>query len=51
VLFINVLFIYFAVAQVINALFRLGERWLERRFEQRTGRAAVPLSVQRPGGN
>jgi polar amino acid transport system permease protein len=36
-LFLNVLFIYFVVAQIINALFRLGERMLARRFESRRG--------------
>jgi len=50
-LFINVLLIYFVVAQVINGLFRLGERGLEKRFQQREGRAAIPVSVAQPGGN
>jgi polar amino acid transport system permease protein len=36
-LFLNVLLIYFVVAQIINALFRLGERVLARRFESRRG--------------
>ena len=42
-LFINVLIIYFIAAQVINALFRLGERRLNAQFEQRTGRRAVTV--------
>ncbi len=50
-LFVNALIIYFIVAQVINALFRFGERALDRRFEQREGRSAIPLSVAQPGGN
>ncbi len=44
VLFVNVLVIYFIVAQVINGLFRLAERRVNLRFEQRTGRSAVQLS-------
>lgn len=43
VLFVNVLVIYFVVAQVVAALFRFAERRLARRFEQRQGRAAVSL--------
>jgi polar amino acid transport system permease protein len=50
-LFINVLIIYFVVAQVINGLFRLGERRLESRFQQREGRAAIPVTVRLPEGN
>ncbi|MFA9432210.1 amino acid ABC transporter permease [Egicoccus sp. AB-alg2] len=42
-LFVNVLLIYFVIAQVINGLFRLAERALARRYEQRTGRRAVPV--------
>lgn len=42
-LFINVLIIYFIVAQVINGVFRLAEWRLNKRFEQRTGRAAVAI--------
>jgi polar amino acid transport system permease protein len=49
-LFINVLIIYFVTAQVISALFRLGEAALEKRFQQRTGRSAVPVHVQHPLG-
>lgn len=37
VLFLNVLMIYFAVAQVINGLFRLAEWRLERRYRARSG--------------
>ncbi len=43
VLFVNVLVIYFIVAQVINGLFRLGEWRLNKRFEERTGRSAVAV--------
>jgi polar amino acid transport system permease protein len=43
VLFVNVLVIYFIVAQIINGLFRLAEWRLDRRFEQRRGRAAAEL--------
>ena len=43
ILFINVLVLYFIVAQVINGLFRLGEFMLERRYRPRTGRAAVTI--------
>lgn len=43
VLFVNVLVIYFVVAQVINLLFRLGEASLRRRYQPRTGRRAVPV--------
>jgi polar amino acid transport system permease protein len=39
-LFVNVLLIYFVVAQVINALFRSAERQLGRRYEERRGRRA-----------
>jgi polar amino acid transport system permease protein len=37
VLFLNILVIYFVVAQVINALFRFGERRLESRYRARSG--------------
>jgi polar amino acid transport system permease protein len=50
VLYVNVLGMYFIMAQVINGLFRLGERALDKRFQQRTGRAAVPISVPQAGG-
>jgi polar amino acid transport system permease protein len=45
VLYVNVLVIYFVLAQIINGLFRLGERALDKRFEQREGRAALPIPV------
>jgi len=45
VLYVNVLVIYFIAAQILNGLFRLGERSLDRRFQQREGRAAVSLPV------
>jgi polar amino acid transport system permease protein len=51
VLYVNALLIYFVVAQIINLLFRLGERSVEGRFQQRTGRSALPISVAHPGGN
>jgi len=41
VLFVNVLLIYFVLAQGVNGLFRFAERALDRRFQQRTGRAIV----------
>lgn len=47
VLFVNVLIIYFVMAQVINALFRLAERRVERRF---AGGEAEVLATQLPGG-
>ncbi len=50
-LYINVLIIYFVIAQIINALFRLGERALERRYQQREGRSALSLSAAMPEGN
>lgn len=43
VLYVNVLVIYFVLAQIVNGLFRLGERTLEGRFQQREGRRAVAL--------
>lgn len=39
-LFVNTLLIYFVIAQVINLLFRLGERQLGSRFVERRGRRA-----------
>jgi polar amino acid transport system permease protein len=44
VLFLNVLVIYFIAAQAVNGLFRLGERYVNSRFEQRRGRSAVRIS-------
>jgi len=46
-LFVNVLVIYFLVAQVVNGLFRLAERRVNLRFEQRTGRNAVRIGEAR----
>jgi polar amino acid transport system permease protein len=46
-LFLNVLVIYFIVAQVIAALFRLAERRVNQRYQQRTGRRAVRVSEVR----
>lgn len=40
VLFLNALVIYFVIAQVINGLFRLAERWVDRKYE---GGEAAPL--------
>lgn len=50
VLFVNVLAIYFVMAQVINGLFRLGERALDKRFQQREGRAAVAITTTHSAG-
>ncbi len=51
VLFLNALIIYFVLAQIINLLFRLAERRVNARFEQRTGRGAVDLaSPAEPAG-
>ena len=44
VLFLNVLVIYFIAAQAVNGLFRLAERRVNQRFEQRRGRSAVRIS-------
>jgi polar amino acid transport system permease protein len=46
VLFVNVLVIYFVMAQVINGLFRLAEWRLEKRF---AGGEALELSTELPG--
>ncbi len=43
ILFLNALIIYFVLAQIINLLFRLAERRVSSRFEQRTGRRAVDV--------
>ncbi len=40
-LFINVLIIYFVLAQIVSFTFRLLERIVSSRYEQRTGRSAV----------
>ena len=45
VLFINVLVIYFILAQGVNGLFRLAERALDRRFQQRTDRKGVRIDA------
>lgn len=47
VLFVNVLVIYFVLAQVINGLFRLAEWRLEKRY--RGGEAMVPDEPERAG--
>ena len=47
VLFLNVLIIYFVMAQIINGLFRLAEWRVERRF---AGGEAEPLAAELPGG-
>ena len=46
VIFVNVLVIYFVLAQVINGLFRLAEWRLERRY--RGGDAEVPAAPHEP---
>ncbi len=43
-LFINVLIIYFVLAQIVSFTFRLFERIVSSRYEQRTGRSAVDTS-------
>ncbi|MDZ7673527.1 MAG: amino acid ABC transporter permease [Acidimicrobiales bacterium] len=45
-LFFNALVIYFILAQIINGLFRLGERYVERKYE---GGEATPLTDQHSG--
>lgn len=40
ILYLNALVIYFVLAQIINGLFRLGERWIDRKYEG--GAAEVP---------
>jgi polar amino acid transport system permease protein len=40
-LYLNVLVIYFVMSQLVSFLFRLGERRVNRRYEQRSGRAAT----------
>ncbi len=44
-LFINVLILYFVLAQIVSLLFRLAERSVAARFQQRTGRSAVPVDA------
>lgn len=46
VIFVNVLVIYFVLAQVINGLFRLAEWRLERRYQG--GDAEVPAAPHEP---
>ncbi len=41
----SALVIYFVLAQIINLLFRLAERRVNARFEQRTGRGAADLAT------
>ena len=48
VLFLNVLIMYFVLAQIINGLFRLAERRLEGRF---AGGEAEPLPAEIPGAS
>lgn len=45
VLFINVLVIYFILAQGVNGLFRLAERALDRRFQQRPAGKGVRIDA------
>lgn len=42
-LYLNVLIIYFVLSQVVSLLFRVAERRVNRRYEQRTGRAGTIL--------
>ena len=46
VIYVNILVIYFVIAQVINGAFRLAERRLERRY--RGGEAEVPAPPNEP---
>jgi polar amino acid transport system permease protein len=48
-LFLNVLLIYFVVAQIINGAFRLAERLLARRFESRRGDVPTLASAETAG--
>lgn len=50
VLFVNVLIIYFVMAQVINALFRFAERRVERRFEGGEAADTEETAALLPGG-
>ena len=48
-LLFNALLIYFVLAQIVNLLFRLAERRVNSRFEQRSGRDAVEFElIDRP---
>jgi polar amino acid transport system permease protein len=46
-LLFNALIIYFILAQIVNLLFRLAERRVNSRFEQRSGRDAVQVERMR----
>lgn len=46
ILYLNALIAYFVMAQLINGVFRLGERWVERKYE---GGEATPLLDQNVG--
>jgi polar amino acid transport system permease protein len=46
-LLFNALIIYFILAQIVNLLFRLAERRVNSRFEQRSGRDAVQVEGMR----
>ena len=46
ILYLNALVIYFLLAQIVNGVFRLGERWVERKYE---GDRVDPLPDQHAG--
>jgi polar amino acid transport system permease protein len=46
-LLFNALIIYFILAQIVNLFFRLAERRVNSRFEQRSGREAVQVEPKR----
>ncbi len=45
ILLINVMIIYFILAQIVSAGFRLAERYVNSRYEQRTGSGAILLGA------
>jgi len=50
VLLINVMIIYFILAQLVSLGYRLAERRVNSRYEQRTGRQAVPVASEQSAG-
>ncbi|MDY7100099.1 MAG: ectoine/hydroxyectoine ABC transporter permease subunit EhuC [Actinomycetota bacterium] len=47
ILYLNVLVIYFVLSQIVSLLYRLAERRVNKRYGQRTGRAAA--TILQPG--
>jgi polar amino acid transport system permease protein len=45
ILYLNALVIYFVLAQVINGLFRLGERWIDRKYEGGAATAEIDRNI------